>query len=231
MYSRFRLKQPEEVSSRSAPFPPFKSFYTRPCSKQGSLFLLLSLSHTLHHCPLIIRCLADASAHTHTPPTQQINLSASYLPCLNVQSWSETVFVCAGPCANAFQLCNLKMNRVHNTCACLYRCIYVCVCAYLCVCFCCPPFIQSTTWLVLHLLTGSITSAIEETLRLLSVARKQWRYPQNKALWGGYTSRPPPLPSLSNFLRSQVTTFFYFLLCPSLVLVPLPQYQPCVVSR
>lgn len=130
MYSRFRLKQPEEVSSRSAPFPPFKSFYTRPCSKQGSLFLLVSLSHTLHHCPLIIRCLADASAHTHThtPPTQQINLSASYLPCLNVQSWSETVFVCAGPCANAFQLCNLKMNRVHNTCACLYRCIYVCVC-------------------------------------------------------------------------------------------------------
>lgn len=36
--------------------------------------------------------------------------------------------MCAGPCANAFQLCNLKMNRVHNTCACLYRCIYVCVC-------------------------------------------------------------------------------------------------------
>lgn len=49
------------------------------------------------------------------------------------------------------------------------------------------PFIHSTTWFVLHLLTGSITSAIEETLLGLSVVR-------NLVVVTPKAEPPPPSP-------------------------------------
>lgn len=54
------------------------------------------------------------------------------------------------------------------------------------------PFIQSTTWFVLHLLTGSITSAIEETLRGLSVARNLGPLPPKAE--PRVADTPPPSP-------------------------------------
>lgn len=57
------------------------------------------------------------------------------------------------------------------------------------------PFIQSTTWFVLHLLTGSITSAIEETLRRLSVVSLPPKAEPSQA--DTPPPSPPPLPPLS----------------------------------
>lgn len=97
-----------------------------------------------------------------------------------------------------------KSTRV-GQCHCQSRLVHVSVLVY-------APFIQSTTWLVLHLLTGSITSAIEETLRRLWCGYAPNRNSSSTAetiSWQSVSRFPPlllvsPCLSFSSF-SSQVT--------------------------
>lgn len=69
---------------------------------------------------------------------------------------------------------------------------------------CFLPFIQSTTWPVVHLLTGSITSAIEPTLHRLSVVRERgWetRQPALRLPGSATAPRPSGLPFPSSAQR------------------------------